>query len=111
MDFDNDNELQDFNEEENDLQEPEQTGSENGGSEADREKRDLEKREKFIEVAEPRVDAAIRKIRSIGKLSNRSYYQFDEKQVNQLLESLENAVQEVRKKFQGEKIEKFSFKD
>ena len=70
-----------------------------------------EKREKFIKLAEPRVSAAIKKIRLIGNLSNRSSYKYDTDQVQQIIDVLEAEIGNLKSKFKEEDdIVVFSFK-
>ncbi len=44
----------------------------------------MEKRQKFVELAEARVNRAIKDIRLIGNLSNRSAYDFSEDDVRKM---------------------------
>ena len=47
-----------------------------------------EKREKFVQLAQSRTDNAIRAIRVIGKLGNKSHYQYDEGDVKKIVNAL-----------------------
>ena len=67
-------------------------------------------REKFIELAEKRVDRAIRDIRLIGNLSNRSNYSFTEQQVAKICKALRDEIKDCEQRFKREgqtKVEGF----
>jgi hypothetical protein len=57
------------------------------------------KREKFIKLAEGRVQAALNSIRKIGNLSNRRSYEYDEADVKKIMRALREAVGETERKF------------
>lgn len=72
-----------------------------------------DKSEKFIRLAEQRVTTAIKKIQIVGNLSNKAVYEYTQEQVDQLIESLQNEIEELKSKFQpaeGKKNATFSFK-
>jgi ABC-type Fe3+-hydroxamate transport system substrate-binding protein len=56
-------------------------------------------REKFVELAEKRVTRALRDIRLIGNLSNRSNYKYTEDDARKICKALREAVEEVRARF------------
>ena len=56
-------------------------------------------REKFIELAEKRVNRAIKDIKLIGNLSNRSNYSYTDKDARAICTALRNAVKEVETRF------------
>ena len=58
-----------------------------------------EKREKFVKLAEGRVQAALMAIRKIGNLSNRRSYEFDDGDVRKMLKALRDALGETERKF------------
>lgn len=62
------------------------------GSSADR-------RSKFVRIAEKRVANAIRSIRLIGNLSNRSAYEFDEADVKKIASTLFREVDGMQRRF------------
>ena len=55
-----------------------------------------EKREKFIQLAESRTINAIRAIRVIGKLGNKSHYQYDESDVKKIVNALNKEVDALK---------------
>ena len=57
------------------------------------------RREKFIELAEKRVNKAIRNINLIGNLSNKSNYSYTEQDVKKIVAALRSAVEEIRGRF------------
>lgn len=60
------------------------------------------KREKFIELAEARVTRAMRDIRLIGNLSNRSAYTYTEEDVRKIFKALQKELETARSKFGGD---------
>lgn len=50
------------------------------------------KREKFVQLAESRTINAIRAIRVIGKLGNKSHYQYDEADVKKIASALTKEI-------------------
>lgn len=55
-----------------------------------------EKREKFVALAESRTKNAIKAIRVIGKLGNKSAYQFDDADVNKIAKALTKEIDALR---------------
>lgn len=58
-----------------------------------------EKKSKFKELAEKRVNKALDGIRLIGNLSNRQTYSYDDAQVRKIVKALRDAVGEVETRF------------
>ena len=56
-------------------------------------------KERFKELAEKRMDKALKAINSVTKLSDRKNYQYDEAQVSQMIEALETAIEELKSEF------------
>ncbi|MEH7181075.1 hypothetical protein [Neobacillus vireti] len=72
-----------------------------------------EKLEKFERLAEKRVTEAIKKIRLISNLSNRNNYDYSEKHVKQIIDSLEIEIKYLKSRFSKENTNEdiqFSFK-
>lgn len=65
-----------------------------------------DKRGKFIELVEARVNRAIRDIRLIGNLSNRSAYTYSDDDVKKVFRALQKELDSARARFGGEGIEK-----
>lgn len=55
-----------------------------------------ERREKFIQLAESRTVNAIRAIRVIGKLGNKSHYQYDETDVRKIVGALNKEIDALK---------------
>lgn len=58
-------------------------------------------REKFIRLANSRVNNALKAIQLIGNLSNRSNYEFSEKDVEKIFAALLAQVRACRERFQA----------
>ena len=56
---------------------------------------------KFKRLAIQRTNRAIRLIRLIGNLSNRSHYQYSTKDAKRIVEALQNEISIVKSKFQN----------
>jgi ribosomal protein L7/L12 len=56
----------------------------------------LEKREKFVELAESRTINAIKAIRVIGKLGNRSAYEYSEADVKRIASALSREIEALK---------------
>lgn len=63
----------------------------------------LEKRQKFRELAESRTNRAIEAILRIGNLSNRQIYEWDEAEVKKVIRALREAVTSVESRFESPK--------
>ena len=57
------------------------------------------RRAKFAELASKRVNRATHAIRVIGNLSNKSNYEYTEKDVQAILRELNGAVKDVKRRF------------
>jgi hypothetical protein len=55
-----------------------------------------DKRSKFVELAESRTVNAIRSIRVIGKLGNKSAYEYDEADVKKIVSALSKEVDALK---------------
>ena len=56
-------------------------------------------REKFVRLANARVNNAIRVIRIIGNLSNRSNYSYSDDDVSKIFRALQDELKACRKRF------------
>jgi hypothetical protein len=56
-------------------------------------------RKKFVQLAETRVSKALRDIRLIGNLSNRSNYDYTEQDAKKIYSALKKAVDEMKQRF------------
>lgn len=64
-------------------------------------------RQKFVELAEKRVRRAMKDIKLIGNLSNRSNYSYTDEDAKKIYKVLKGAVDEVKARFdrQGDEEE------
>ncbi len=58
-----------------------------------------DKRDKFIRLAEQRVNRALREIRLIGNLSNRSAYSSTDEDVKKIFRALQKELDTARARF------------
>ncbi|MCQ2978202.1 MAG: hypothetical protein MJ245_00185 [Clostridia bacterium] len=70
------------------------------------------KNEKFMRLAEFRVNKLMNAIASLDKLHNKSSYEYTEEQVNMMFNSIEEQLNQVKSNFTASKVQeaKFSFK-
>ncbi len=59
------------------------------------------KSEKFKEFAERRVNKALYAINNIGKLSNKSAYEWNDSQIKQIVTSLKAEIRAIESKFEN----------
>ena len=74
----------------------------------------IAKRKKFIELADKRVNKSIHSIHLVGNLSNRSNYEYTDKDVKLIMQALDDAVADVRRRFKspsGTRTTMFSLED
>ncbi len=57
------------------------------------------KSDRFSRLAEARVNKAIASIRSIGKLSNRAHYEFQDPDIRKIFSALKRELEEARGEF------------
>jgi hypothetical protein len=60
------------------------------------------KRQKFIELAEARVNRAINDIRLIGNLANRSAYEYGDEDTKKIFNALQKEIQTAKSRFTGD---------
>lgn len=61
-----------------------------------------DKRQKFVDLAEARVNKALKDIQLIGNLSNRAAYEFSEADIRKIFGSLQKALDAAKSKFTRE---------
>lgn len=61
-----------------------------------------DKRKKFIELAEARVNRAIKDTRLIGNLANRSSYDYGEEDAKKIFRALQKELDAARARFFGD---------
>ena len=58
-----------------------------------------DKRAKFVELAESRVNRAIKELRLIGNLSNRSAYEFTDEDIRKIFRALQKELDSSKGRF------------
>jgi hypothetical protein len=58
-----------------------------------------DRRAKFVRIAEKRVGNAIKAIRLVGNLSNRSAYDFDDSDIKKIAAALSKEVEGMQRRF------------
>jgi hypothetical protein len=58
-----------------------------------------DKRAKFVELATRRVNGAIRDLRLIGNLSNRSHYEYTDEDVKKIVRVLQRELDSMKGRF------------
>lgn len=59
------------------------------------------KREKFVELAQKRAANAIKAIRVIGKLGNRSAYEYSDADVNKIVKALNDEIEALKSRMKS----------
>lgn len=57
------------------------------------------KRAKFVELAESRVNRAIRDVRLIGNLSNRSAYEYADEDIKKMFKAIQKEIESAKGRF------------
>jgi len=60
---------------------------------------EINRREKFVGLAEKRVSNALDSIRRVGNLSNRSIYEYTDADVSKIILALSTEMSELKRKF------------
>lgn len=58
-----------------------------------------DKRAKFVELAQSRVNKTLAQIRLVGNLANRNNYEFNEEDARKIVRALQKEVDAVKAKF------------
>jgi hypothetical protein len=61
-----------------------------------------DKRAKFIELANNRVNRSIKDLRLIGNLSNRASYEYTDEDGRKILRALQRELDDLKLRFRGE---------
>ena len=61
----------------------------------------LHKADKFVELANKRVNRAINYLKSIGKLSNKNNYIYTDDQVKKIINVLQKEIDSIKQNFQN----------
>lgn len=68
------------------------------------------RKENFIRIAENRTNKILDLIKLLGNLSNKSYYDFTSKQVDSIFNTIQNELEEQKKRFSTEKKDNKRFR-
>jgi len=60
-----------------------------------------DKRKKFVDIAERRVNRLINEIRLVGNLSNRSNYEYEEEDVRRIFAAVDSELRNARRRFES----------
>ncbi len=69
-------------------------------------KKDENKKEKFIRLAEKRLENAVKNIERLVALGDRTRYDYSEKQSRYIIKILKESVSRVEQSFQGKNVDK-----
>ena len=61
-----------------------------------------DKRKKFVELAQARVNRAIKDVRLIGNLANRSSYEYSEEDTKRIFRALQRELEAAKSRFTGD---------
>ena len=61
-----------------------------------------DKRKKFVELAEARVNRTIKDIRLIGNLANRSAYEYGDDDTRKIIRALQRELDSMKSRFSGD---------
>lgn len=59
-------------------------------------------RERFVSLANKRVESAIQQLRLVGNLANRKNYDFTEAEGKKIVRALQAALDDVKERFKGD---------
>ena len=59
-------------------------------------------RERFVELANKRVNATIVQIRLVGNLANRKNYEYTPEEARKIIKTLQREIEDLKIKFKGE---------
>lgn len=57
------------------------------------------KRDKFIQLAEKRVEKTLHNLKLIGNLSNKSAYEYEESDINQIFKAIQKELDVAKSRF------------
>ncbi len=60
-----------------------------------------DKREKFVELAEKRVNRLLNDIRLIGNLSNKANYEYSQEDIRKIFGAIEGEMRATKRRFEG----------
>lgn len=66
--------------------------------------------DKFVSLAEKRVNRTLRDLRLVGNLANRKNYEYSDEQARMIIRALKQAVSDVERRFSNGDGERHEFK-
>ena len=57
------------------------------------------KHERFVRLANARVNAALRALEMVGNLGNRANYEYDDQEATKIVKALREQVEDIKSKF------------
>lgn len=69
-----------------------------------------DKRTKFVELAEKRVNKALKQLELIGNLANKSNYDYDESDYKKIFHAIDSEVKSMKRKFVDADDDRTKFK-
>jgi hypothetical protein len=70
----------------------------------------LNRRQRFIKIAERRVNLLLENLNTLGKCSNKRNYEYSETDVSKIFREIERKTKEIKLLFQGRSNNKQKFK-
>lgn len=61
-----------------------------------------DKRKKFVDLAEARVNRAIKDIRLIGNLANKNAYEYSDEDAKKIFRAIQREVESAKSRFTGD---------
>lgn len=74
------------------------------------ENRGVLKRERFVKIAERRVNQILENLNNLGKCSNKSNYEYTDDEVRRIFREIDRKLREVKLQFQGKTETRSKFK-
>lgn len=71
-------------------------------------KNEATKREKFVRIAEARTNKIINMIQLLGNCSNQSLYEYSQKDVNKIFNTIQTELDEAKKRYSKQDSQKGS---
>ncbi|NCD06976.1 MAG: hypothetical protein EOL97_12730 [Spirochaetia bacterium] len=68
------------------------------------------RKQNFIRIAEARTNKIINYIELLGNLSNQSYYEYNDKQIETIFDAIQNELDKQRSKFKKGNDKKIKFR-
>jgi hypothetical protein len=69
-----------------------------------------DKRERFIRIAEKRVNNILNNLDSLGKCSNRKNYEYNQKDVKKIFSEIDKKTREIKQMYQSSGTNKNKFR-